>query len=434
MSKIAIIRNGCSSETTLKEYFVSNFSENNHTLAKSLTDAEYLVFQSCAGTGVGIDNITKELDCLMHYKPSELKVILVGCFNRIPGYVEQIKQLYPDLIVVPDSNWITPVFNHINNTNNLTTEEQLLQSHTISLPLRLNNSQTSIGFFIAKGCNNKCTFCKGHYLDNRIKSLPYDKVLEYLTAKVNSGTRIISLHSDNSTQYGIDLYDKPVLHNLINELSKLENLVEISLGEITVKDMYPELLSEIQQNHKISQVGMQLESASDIVLKAMDRGHTINQYTDVLNEIRKNRKVAFKTILMSAFPTGTIDHLEETVEYVTENDIYVDGICRYDDSLYIPSHNLKQLSKKESLYQTRYLVEKIRIQRKAYLLNHLADIKKAMVISHQDGATIFSTFSPICGVSYKNEYANLPLGTIFEPESVKLIKKAKLFKEYGYRI
>src|SRR5699024_5865488 len=107
-----------------------------------------------------------------------------------------------------------------------------------------------IQFMLEDGCANKCSFCKQHYYPKKVESIEYYTALNYLKEKIRTGTKIIALSGENTTLYGLDLYKKQVLHEFIHDLSMEEDLKYIILNEITVQNMYKELLEEIANNPK----------------------------------------------------------------------------------------------------------------------------------------------------------------------------------------
>ena len=73
------------------------------------------------------------------------------------------------------------------------------------------------------------------------------RFLANLRKLIRNGTKEITLSGENTTIYGIDLYNKPIIHQLIHEISLEENLERIRLNEVTVQNMYPELLTYSQE-------------------------------------------------------------------------------------------------------------------------------------------------------------------------------------------
>lgn len=222
--------------------------------------------------------------------------------------------------------------------------------------------------------------------------------------------------------YGIDLYKKSVLHNFIHELSEEEGLKYIIVNEVTAQNMYPELLEELAKNRKVVQVSLQLESASDKVLKAMNRGHTLEKYDYIVRQLQDQGKIV-DTILMTGFPTETEADLEKTINYIKERKIYVEGISSYEDFYAIPSHELEQLSNKEK--RRRIMIAGQAIQKSNYeVLESTMDYpftNESIVVGHNDKRVYLA--NSMTHYSIKKELYELPLGTIVEEKPKRIVKR-----------
>ena len=99
-----------------------------------------------------------------------------------------------------------------------------------------------------------------------------------------------------------------------------KDLKYIVLNEITVQNMYKELLEEIVNNPKVIDVTIQLESASDKLLAAMNRGHNLEKYDYIVRRLQEKEKI-INTVLMSGFPEETEKDIEKTINYINDRNI-----------------------------------------------------------------------------------------------------------------
>lgn len=431
MAKLALLGNGCIREEALELNFLKAMECAKIERATKLEEADYVLYITCAGVGDTIEQCITEIETLLYYKNEQkphLKIIITGCLTKIPGLFKEINQ-EEGIKVVTNKDWIIPVLNYINDENKRNTYQTKLQNRT----RYMFTNPTYIQFFLETGCINHCSFCKTNYLSCKVESVPFDIALNYLKTMIKNGTKHIALSGDNLCIYGIDLYKKPVLHLFIRELSKEPGLVALHINEITPQNIYPELLEELRNNPKVISVSMQIESASNNILKLMNRNYTLEEY-DYYVRYLKETNTQIDTVLMTGFPTETIEDLDKTFTYLQERQILSFGICQYVDFEYIPSSKLEQLPKREKIRHTAYLKQKIFNNNYQILTNYIPNMKDATLVGKMDGNFILkANNNTIVGVSKSKEYESLPLGTILEKTPKKLVRKSNFNHEMIYK-
>lgn len=418
MTKVAIINNGCIKEDTYQDNFIKMLEKNDIKRAENFSEADYLLYITCAGTGSIIE---REIDELSDYIPLvehyNKKIFIVGCLTRIESLFQNIKN-DENVKIIKNENWLIPVINDIKNENHHNSINTILANNTRDL----FHSNARIQFFIERGCINKCSFCKTNYLGNSVTSIPYDKALDYLRKLIRNGAKEITLSGDNTTIYGIDLYHKPIIHKLIHEISLEKNLERIRLNEVTIQNMYPELLNEIVNNHKINFVSMQLESGSDKILKLMDRKYTLKDYDKVAKEIIDSGKY-LSTVLMSGFPEETYDDLDITGEYIKERGILTEFICEYQNASFIPSGQLVQFPTKLKHRHTNYLKKIVKNNNQTIRQKYVDNNNRYMYLG-KDSFDNYAFSSDIDSFAFskKDEFKSLRPGDTLNMKAKRLVK------------
>ena len=418
MTKVAIINNGCIKEDTYQDNFIKMLEKNDIKRAENFSEADYLLYITCAGTGSIIE---REIDELSDYIPLvehyNKKIFIVGCLTRIESIFQNIKN-DENVKIIKNENWLIPVINDIKNENHHNSINTILANNTRDL----FHSNARIQFFIERGCINKCSFCKTNYLGNSVTSIPYDKALDYLRKLIRNGAKEITLSGDNTTIYGIDLYHKPIIHKLIHEISLEKNLERIRLNEVTIQNMYPELLNEIVNNHKINFVSMQLESGSDKILKLMDRKYTLKDYDKVAKEIIDSGKY-LSTVLMSGFPEETYDDLDITGEYIKERGILTEFICEYQNASFIPSGQLVQFPTKLKHRHTNYLKKIVKNNNQTIRQKYVDNNNRYMYLGKDSSDNfVFSSDIDSFAFSKKDEFKSLRPGDTLNMKAKRLVK------------
>ena len=429
--KLAIINNGCVKEDAMEYNFLNKMKENNIERANSLEESDYVLYITCGGVGEVVRKCVKDIYALEYYaREHNTKVIAVGCLinNHINLFDEIIDS--PNVLFLQGKEWIIPVINYIKDMNKRNTYKEKLLNRTLCF----DKYGTTVQFMLQEGCSNKCTFCKVHYMNHKLCSFPFELALEHLTKLIHKGTKKIALSGDNITLYGLDLYGKKRLHEFIHRLSKVDGLEWLNVNELVPGDMYKELIDEIISNPKVICTSLQLETASDRLLKLMNRNYNLEKYDYYAKKIIDNGKY-IDTILMSGFPTETTEDMDITLKYLKDRNIVTQGICEYSDFKHIPSSKFEQYTKSEKRIHTRYLVNGKRIINYNIFKNNRINQTKLIYKDTYDGVHYFyGTIPDIITVSYSNRFNNITPGTIINEVPQTLVKRNKHTKTVTYKL
>lgn len=428
MKNYTILGNGCIVENAIEQNFLKIMDENGFTRVPSLKESDYMIYVTCACVGDAIFKCIDDIKNLFALsKELGYKLIITGCltnsnlFNKLKNY-ENVK-------IINGKDWPIKVTNYILNENKRNTIKTKLENRTCNM--LGNNVKTQ--FILEEGCINSCSFCKMNYMGKKVTSAPYKEALDYLNNMINSGTKSITLSGDNLTLYGIDLYNEQVLHNFISDLTKNDNLVNLHLGEITASNMYAELLEEICNNKKISKISLQLETASDRLLKLMNRGYDLEKYDSIIQRLKESNKFV-STILLPSFPTETYDDLDKTIKYVSEREIYTEFVSPYCDFKALPSSKLTQLSYNEKRKHAKYLKDAVLNNNDRIIKQYLGKERNHILVYKQDEFALFDSALPIWTISQKREHLNLDLGDEIITSPKRFVHKCKYNKYFVLKL
>lgn len=195
------------------------------------------------------------------------------------------------------------------------------------------------------GCLQKCNFCRRSFMNIKFESLSLDTIeqnLNFIKEYMPETMRVISLRAENLTEYGIDIYRKPMLHKLIdlidsyNEVEIIELSIGLAIGEIT-----PEILDSICRSSKITGLSMNLETGSNRLLKLIGKKHTCEQAEYVFGKIREaHPNIEITSGIMIGLPTEKLEDIIQLANLIGKTQ--PDEIqCNYYISS--PRHPLAQL-------------------------------------------------------------------------------------------
>jgi tRNA-2-methylthio-N6-dimethylallyladenosine synthase len=178
----------------------------------------------------------------------------------------------------------------------------------------------SVYVTISQGCNNFCSYCIVPYRRGRERSQSPEEIICEVKELVRRGAKEIILLGQNVDSYGHDLPDKPDLADLLTDLNKIKGLVRLRFLTNHPKDMSQKLIETIAGLDKVcEQINLPIQAGSDEILKAMKRGYTVEQYRNLITQIReKIPGVAISTDIITGFPGETEEQFQQTLDLLSE--------------------------------------------------------------------------------------------------------------------
>ncbi|HEY6976927.1 MAG TPA: 30S ribosomal protein S12 methylthiotransferase RimO, partial [Chitinophagaceae bacterium] len=184
---------------------------------------------------------------------------------------------------------------------------------------------------ISEGCNRTCAFCAIPLMRGAHISRPMDDLVREAETLVQKGVKEIMLIAQELTYYGLDLYKKRMLADLLKRLSDVKGLEWIRLHYAYPNKFPLEVLDVMRERENIcNYLDMPLQHASDTMLKAMKRQSTRMEMEDLIATIRdKNPSICLRTTLIAGFPGETKDDVEELKDFLRKQRFDRVGIFTY---------------------------------------------------------------------------------------------------------
>jgi ribosomal protein S12 methylthiotransferase len=184
---------------------------------------------------------------------------------------------------------------------------------------------------ISEGCNRTCAFCAIPLMRGVHTSRPMEELVKEAEGLVKKGVREIMLIAQELTYYGLDIYKKRMLPDLLHRLADIEGLGWIRLHYAYPSKFPLEILDVIRERDNIcNYLDMPLQHASDAMLKAMRRQITRSEMTDLIHAVRERVPgICLRTTLIAGFPGETREDVEELKEFLREHRFDRVGIFTY---------------------------------------------------------------------------------------------------------
>lgn len=184
---------------------------------------------------------------------------------------------------------------------------------------------------ISEGCNRTCSFCAIPLMRGGHVSKTIEEVVNEAKGLVRMGVKEIMLIAQELTYYGLDIYKKRALANLLKHLSDIEGLTWIRLHYAYPSKFPMEILDVMKERENIcNYLDMPLQHISNNMLKAMKRQITREEITDLIGNIRERVPgIAIRTTLITGFPGETRDDVEDLKQFLTDTRLDRVGIFTY---------------------------------------------------------------------------------------------------------
>ncbi|MEO6850978.1 MAG: 30S ribosomal protein S12 methylthiotransferase RimO [Mucilaginibacter sp.] len=311
--RVNVVTLGCSKNTYDSEVLMGQLKSNLFDVvheSEQVRNDDIIVINTCGF----IDNAKQEsIDTILQY--SELreqgkvgKVIVTGCLS------ERYK---PELEAEIDH---VDAWFGTNDLQNLLSNLGANYRHEL-IGERLLTTPSHFAYFkIAEGCNRPCSFCAIPLMRGKHVTTPIEQLVKEAEYLAKNGTKELILIAQDLTYYGLDLYGKRNLDELLRRISDVNGIEWIRLQYAYPSGFPMEILDVMNERENICKyMDMPLQHISDNMLKSMRRGLTKQKTIDVVNEIRdKVPGIAMRTTLITGYPGETEKDFEEMQQWVEE--------------------------------------------------------------------------------------------------------------------
>lgn len=184
---------------------------------------------------------------------------------------------------------------------------------------------------IAEGCNKCCTYCIIPKIRGRYRSVPEEDILKTAEKLVENGAKELILVAQETTLYGVDLYGRKTLPDLLKKICKIPGLIWVRILYCYPEEITDELIEVMKNEPKVCHyIDMPIQHASDKILKAMGRRTNRVEVTERILKIRKEiPDIVLRTTLISGFPGETEEDHEEMLDFVDEMEFERLGVFAY---------------------------------------------------------------------------------------------------------
>lgn len=347
MIRVGMISLGCPKNQVDAERMLAVLESQGFEIVDCYDGADAVIVNTCgfidAAKEEAIENI---LDMAELKKEGTIKKIIVsGCLTEV--YKDEIFKEIPEVDAVIGIGEIANIADIIRKT--LDGNEAILEmGEKENLPLcgeRLLTTPEHWAYLkIADGCSNRCTYCAIPGIRGNFRSADFDMLIEEARQLAMAGTKELILIAQDTTAYGIDLYGKLRLPELLNELCEIDGIEWIRMLYCYPDKITDELLEVMKNQPKICHyIDLPLQHADDKILKRMNRKGDSAQLKDTIRRIREAMPDAvIRTTFMVGFPSEGEEEFENLAEFVNEIEFDRLGVFTFSPQEGTPAYSMDE--------------------------------------------------------------------------------------------
>lgn len=309
---IGLVTLGCSKNQVDSEMILGFFKKNNFSIVNSPEEADIIIVNTCGFIESAKMEAIDTLLEMAEYKENGICKALIATGCLVKRYKNEIIEELPevDLCIGIDE---------YENIDNILSD--FFNQKFLNCKLDFNNRIISTNFpcayiRISDGCDNRCSYCAIPSIRGNFKSRKIEDILEEVSGLANKGISEFCIISQDTSKYGLDIYGKLKLAELLNKMSKIDGVKWIRILYMYLFETTDELIEEISKNNKVCKYfDIPIQHLSDKMLKSMNRHDTKEIIFDRIEKIREMvPNVILRTTVITGFPGETKEDFNEMLE------------------------------------------------------------------------------------------------------------------------
>jgi len=309
--KINIVTLGCSKNVVDSEKLLKQLNAGGYEVIHNSDDtsAGTVIINTC-----GFINDAKEesVDTILRFVKAQKagnidNLYVMGCLSE--RYAEALKHEIPEV----------KKYFGVNNINDILAELGVKFRSELSTDRTITGPGHYAYLKISEGCNRVCAFCAIPHIRGKYISRPIDELVKEASKLAENGVRELILIAQDLSYYGLDLYKRQTLPELVTELLKIESFEWIRLHYLYPANFPAELISIMKENPRICRyIDIPVQHITDNMLKMMKRSHDRKETIAILNKLRNEIPGAvIRTTLIAGHPGETEQDFIDLKDFIS---------------------------------------------------------------------------------------------------------------------
>ncbi len=319
--KVCFVSLGCDKNLVDSEVMLGLLRDAGYTLTDDEAQADAIVVNTCSfihdAKQESIDTI---LELAEYKKYGHLRALIVaGCLAQ--RYKEEIQKEIPEVDALIGTSAIDEIVPVIKASLTGAAGNAFCDVNRLPLPdtKRVNTTGGYTAYLkIAEGCDKHCTYCAIPMIRGNYRSVPMERLVAEAEFLAEGGCLELVLVAQETTVYGVDLYGRKMLPQLVKRLAKIPGIAWIRLLYCYPEEVTDELIKVMKEEGKLCHyLDMPIQHASDHVLREMGRHTSRAQLEELIGKLRREiPDIVLRTTLITGFPGETQEDHECLMDFV----------------------------------------------------------------------------------------------------------------------
>lgn len=344
---VGIISLGCDKNRVDSEVMLTYLKQAGYNFTSEPEEADILIVNTCGFIKSAREEALDSIEEMCFYRKDKKsrcqRLIVTGCMPQ--KWSPEIIETFPEVDIMLGIDFYDEIVQILDKS--FETEKKIIKigkaDSLYGIRQRLVTTPENYAYLkVADGCDNFCTFCTIPHIRGRYRSREMNEIIDEANDLVSAGATELILVAQDISRYGIDRYGELKIVELIQNLSKIENLKWIRLLYCYPEMISNELLDEMMKNPKLcNYLDIPLQHISDNVLKRMNRKTCKNDIENFVKRVKSLPEfVAVRTTLMTGFPGETEEDFKELCDFIQNSKLMHVGFFAYSKEDGTPASNL----------------------------------------------------------------------------------------------
>ncbi len=390
--KVALKTLGCRMNQFDTDLIRSEFANRGYEVVPFEDVADIYIVNTCTVT-CGGDRSSRQAIYQAKRKNPRAVVVATGCYAQVkPQELLSLKEV--DLVVgnTHKAEILKVVEEFLEKREKKAVVGEIFRENTLKAFDIVTFFEESRPFLkVQEGCNKFCTFCVIPFARGKVRSADPDKVVEQVRILADQGFEEIVLSGTQLSQYGWDIGIS--LGDLIERILRVEGIKLVRLSSLHIGEIDKKTFEMMISEERIApHFHLSLQSGSDRILELMNRGYTVKDYAQTVEEILKARPIsAIGTDIIVGFPSETEEDFRETLKLVEDLPFAYLHVFPYSDRPFTKAskmgNKVPEKVKKERLKRLLQLGEE---KRKEFIVKNHGKVLRSTVLS--DGRVLTENY------------------------------------------
>ncbi len=332
--KIMFVSLGCDKNLVDSEEMLGLLHQEGYEITDDETQADIVIVNTCCFIhDAKEESIQTILEMGQYRLEGSLKALIVtGCLAQ--RYRDEILKEIPEVDAVLGTGSNANIIQAVNTVlagSKYTSYEDINNAAYLDARRIVTTGGAYEYLKIAEGCEKNCTYCIIPKIRGKYRSVPMERLISTAESLVEQGVKEIILIAQETTLYGVDLYGKKMLHELVKRLCEISGLVWVRLQYCYPEEIYPELIQVMKKEPKVCHyIDLPIQHCSDRILHRMNRRTRKQDLIDIVTTLRTEiPDIVLRTTLITGFPGETVEEHEEMMEFVAQMEFDRLGVFTY---------------------------------------------------------------------------------------------------------